>query len=257
MHPEALDIIRSLKNLLNGVRVTVTTNGFTLRDYAASLAETGVDGVNVSLNAISPEGFARLSGLRIDVGRILEGIALARHNGLTVKLNIVPILGLNEEEILPILEYARKSGVIVRFIELMPIGAAAAMRGVPFDKIRQTIEARFGPLHAIPERFGSGPAVYHRVGDGDMIIGSIAAMSQRFCRTCNRVRLTSAGFLRTCLHSGHGIDLLTPLRAGADDETLAGLIRRTVADKPEQHDLNATAISADAPRDVRMFRIGG
>ncbi len=256
MNPHALDIMARLKATPGIGCVTVTTNGSTLDRHAAKLAEIGVDGVNVSLNALRPGTFAEATGGDFPLDRLLANIVLAHNLGLRVKLNMVPIRGVNEADIVPMIEFALERGIYLRFIELMPLGEAKQHRGVPQAEIRRLIRDRFGPVEAASGRFGNGPAVYYTLPNHSAKIGYIAAVSERFCASCNRIRLSSAGFLRTCLHHGHGVDLSLPLRGGESDADLAGRIRRAVADKPAGHHFEAEE-GGGASGEVSMFRIGG
>ncbi len=254
MNPAALDIMAGLKALA-GVRcVTVTTNGSTLDRHAPRLAELGVDGVNVSLDAMRPETFAALTGGAFPLGRILDNILAAHGLGLRVKLNMVPMRGVNEADIVPLLEFALERGISIRFIELMPLGQARRHQGLPQAEVRRIIEQRFGPVELAAGRFGNGPAVYYSLPGRIAKIGYIAAVSQRFCSTCNRIRLSAAGFLRTCLHHGDGAALLAPLRRGESDAELANRIRAAVLNKPAGHCFES---APEEGGDVAMFRIGG
>lgn len=256
MNPHALAIMRRLKRTVGAGTVTVTTNGSTLDRHAAELAAIGVDGINVSLNAMCQETFSVVTGSAMPLGRILENVELAAAAGLRVKLNMVPIRGVNTGEILPLLEFALERGLYLRFIELMPIGQGRALEGLSLGDILQIIEKRFGRAEIAAGRFGNGPAVYLAVKGYDAKIGYIAAVSEKFCATCNRIRLTHAGYLRTCLHHNHGADLAAPMRCGETDAQLAERIRSAVADKPEHHLFETKSDAPDLGGDP-MFQIGG
>ena len=256
MHPEAVAIMKRLKAVPGVNRVTVTTNGSTLDRHGPELAAIGVDGVNISLNGMTDASFAAATGGNFAIGRILDNILLAKRLGLNVKLNMVPLRDINAADIIPYLEFALDNGIYARFIELMPIGQGKHHRGVPQAELRRIIEEHFGPVEIAAGRFGNGPAVYYTLQNHPGKIGYIAAISQRFCDACNRIRLTSTGFLRTCLHHDHGMDLAGPMRSGEDDDAIAGRIRAIVADKPGQHHFDGAA-NAGTPADIPMFRIGG
>lgn len=253
LNPETPDIVARLKSE-SGVRaVTVTTNGATLDRHAEALLRAGVDCVNISLNASSPAAYAAVAG--VDAAeRVKRNILLARRLGLSVKLNMVPIAGVNEDEILPVLDFAAGHGLPVRFIELMPMGAGGGYRAVPPARVRDMIESRLGPLEPDPASAGNGPATYFRAGGG-AAVGFIAALSDNFCAACNRLRLTHGGFLKTCLHSDAGADLLGPLRQGVDDDAVTSIIRSAVAAKPAGHRL--TSRPATGGGGEPMYRIGG
>lgn len=254
LNPETPDIAARLKTDCGVRAVTVTTNGATLDRHAEALLRAGVDCVNVSLNAASPAAYAAVAG--VDAAeRVKDNILLARRLGLVIKLNMVPIAGVNEDEILPVLDFAAGHGLTIRFIELMPMGAGGGYRAVPPVRIREMIENRLGPLVPDPASAGNGPATYFRAGDGSVTIGFIAALSDNFCAACNRLRLTHGGFLKTCLHSGDGADLLEPIRRGADDDAIASIIRSAVAAKPAGHSLESRPATAGGGEP--MYRIGG
>ncbi len=252
MNPDALAILAGLKNNRAVKSVTVTTNASALGRHADALADIGVDGVNISLNAITPETYARVTRSAVDVDRILDNILLAADRGLAVKLNMVPIRGINDVDIIPVLDFALDHGMPVRFIELMPLGEGMRFSGLSHEEVRGIVEKRFGPTTPAAERQGNGPAVYFTVAGHSARIGYITALTDNFCNRCNRIRLTSAGFLKTCLHHKHGGDLAASLRNGADDDALANRIRKIVADKPERHDMEHCPAGGEP-----MHRIGG
>lgn len=251
----AVELMAWLKHDLGAESVTVTTNGSTLDRHAEGLAAAGVDGVNVGVNAVSPQVFRTITRAESTPRRILGNILLAKSLGLAVKMNMVPLCGVNDGDILPLAEFAGEHGIPLRFIELMPVGPAAFFRSVPLNAVRRLLEERFGPISVHDGRFGNGPAAYFRAGVVETPFGYIAALSRRFCADCNRVRLTGSGFLRTCLHHEDGVNLSAALRAGEDDTAIARRVAAAVAAKPGGHLLDAAAGRVtDAGF---MFRIGG
>ncbi|MCC8189986.1 MAG: GTP 3',8-cyclase MoaA [Planctomycetes bacterium] len=251
--PDVLTVIESLKPRAPG-GISVTTNGTRLWRYAGDLARLGVDGVTVSLNALSAGGLCRLAGCRADPGRILDGIGRAQAGGLRVKINLVPIRGLNEDEILPLLAWALDRGISVRFIELMPLGHGRQFHGLSADEVLERIERRYGTTTATTGSLGNGPAVYRLLPGYDVPIGLIAAVSRPFCRHCDRLRLTRAGFLRVCLQHERGADLGGLVRTGATDGDLRQAIRAAVATRPAGHRF---ADGRAAATEVHMSRLGG
>ncbi len=240
LNPDAVRIIASLKGNPEVGSVTVTTNGNQLALHAKNLRQAGVDCVNVSLNGMTPAGYAALTrcpGARVE--DVLAGIAALQAYGVRIKINMVPLYDLNERDIVPLLEFALPRGIPVRFIELMPIGEGIRYRGLSRREVEERVEARFGPLVPLSEKRGNGPAAYARVAGYEAAIGYIAALSQNFCAGCNRIRLTSSGFLKTCLHHHDGGNLAGALREGKDDRELSERIRAIVLDKPERHRLRA------------------
>ncbi|MCC8107783.1 MAG: GTP 3',8-cyclase MoaA [Planctomycetes bacterium] len=255
MNPDALAILTGLKATPGVASVTVTTNGSTLSRHAEALSGIGVDSVNISLNAVDPDRYCAVTRTGRDVAAVLRDVVDLKRRGVTVKLNMVPIRGLNDADIVPVVEFALEHDIPVRFIELMPLGEGRRFTGLGRDEVMAIIAGRFGPLEPAPGRYGNGPALYSRIRGRDTRIGYIAALSGNFCADCNRIRLTSRGFLKTCLHHGHGADLAGPLRDGADDAALAERIRRIVRDKPSGHqfDCPVTSVGGGEP----MNRIGG
>lgn len=256
LNPDAIAIMERLKKGYGAKSVTVTTNGTTLDRHAAQLAAIGIDGINISLNGMTQETFEKVAGSSFPLDRLLDNIATACRQGIRIKLNMVPIHDINHEDMVPLIEFALEHGAYPRFIELMPIGQGKKYSGVKLPEVQKVIEGRFGKVGMATGKYGNGPAVYFNIEGYDIKVGYIAAVSENFCETCNRVRLTSSGFLKTCLHHNHGADLAEYLRSGASDEELARRIREIVVDKPQHH------LFEDKEQDgelgnVPMYRIGG
>ena len=231
--------------------VYMTTNGCMLSEYARALKEAGLRGVNVSLDTLDAARFKELTG-RDELGRVLEGIDAAADAGIPVKLNCVPIRGVNDGEIEELCDFARRSSFDIRFIELMPIGCASAHTGIPSDEIIERLGLT--PSESPSDgRLSSGPAKYYRQEGSGTRIGFISPMSQKFCDTCNRIRLTADGFLKTCLQYSNGTDLRLLLRSGADNDTIRRAIESAVGYKPPAH-----SFGNDSGSDTRrMVQIGG
>ncbi len=256
MSPLALPTLERLKADANVRSVTVTTNGSALGAFVPRLAAIGVDGVNVSLNAMTEASYRSVVGCDFPLAAVLDNILSAKKAGLKVKVNMVPMRGVNDGDIPAFLAFALENDLHPRFIELMPIAHARDYRGIGFDELIQSVAARFGRVETFPEALGNGPASYFSVAGYGAKVGFIAAVSREFCSRCNRVRLTAGGFLKTCLHHPHGADLAGALREGRTDEELSALIRSAVRDKPEKHRFSAPAPD-DAAREEPMYRIGG
>ncbi len=238
-----------------GIRdLSLTTNGVLLAGMARDLRAAGLRRVNVSLDTLRPERFERITR-RPGLERVVEGIRAARAAGLEpVKVNVVAMRGFNDDEILDFVDFARQEGVEVRFIEFMPAGGAwDRRRVVPAAEILDTLLARH-PFEPAGRETASGPSRTYRLPDGTRV-GVISPLSDHFCGTCNRLRLTAAGRLRTCLFSDREVDLRRVLRSGADDRALEAVLRAAVAQKPEGHGMAADApCGADRPT---MSRVGG
>jgi GTP 3',8-cyclase len=220
--------------------LSLTTNGVLLDRYAGPLADAGLRRLNVSLDSLSHVRFAEITR-RDALDRVLAGLEAAeRHPELRpIKVNCVAIRGFTEAEVPALAELARRKPYVVRFIEFMPLdaeerwGADDVLTG---GEIRALIEERW-PLVEIPAKLSS-TARRFRFADGAGEIGFVNPVSEPFCSSCDRIRLTADGQLRTCLFSRREWDLKTPLRSGASDEELAGLIRWAVRHKELKHRIN-------------------
>jgi len=262
----AASFLKNLKALSGLEKITLTTNGFLLNAYLDEAEALGSgslpDSVNISLDALDSQRFMSIT--RTDNSRpeeILPEIDRLLEKRITVKINCVPILGYNEEEILPIAALARDRDIAVRFIELMPLGSAAALKPIPGSEIASLLENTYGTLSPLPGMHGNGPAVYYSISGFLGKIGFINAVTHGFCETCNRLRLTSEGFLKLCLSYNIGLDLRVLLRSGASDSELKQAITDITAKKPGFHSLSKVYGAASAEYGNQhsngMFEIGG
>ena len=242
VRPGGLGICRGGFALSEGEELCLTTNGAALSQLAKPLREAGVDRLNVSLDTLRPDRYAYMTrGGRLEEAfRGLEAAAAAGFTG--TKLNVVLMKGFNEDEIPDFVSLARRYPIEVRFIELMPIGEGGTAQFLPAQAV----------LDACPDlrpAEGSGVARRYRPPDGPGLVGLIEPMSHRFCKSCDRIRVTADGKLKPCLHSNQEI----PLR-GLHGEALRRAIREGAAAKPERHHMNETGRS-EAGRN--MHQIGG
>ena len=249
-------LVAGLKAIPGIRKVTMTTNGILLAQQLPALLAAGLDSVNISLDTLRPEVFRQITA-RDDFAAVQAGLQAALESGLPVKLNCVPQAGVNEGELEALAALAKDNAMQVRFIEMMPIGYGAAMPCISGPELRARFARRWpelAPLSAAQEHaLGDGPAVYYTVPGWQGSIGFIAAVHGKFCASCNRVRLTSQGFLRPCLASETGCDLRALLRSGADDAQLLAAIRETIWAKPREHHFNDSSM----PATRGMYRIGG
>jgi cyclic pyranopterin phosphate synthase len=225
-------LVRMIREVPGVREVALTTNGILLAGAAAGLRAAGLERVTVSLDTLRPErllGYAR-SPRHSD---IVAGIDGARAAGFqSVKLNAVVIRGYNDDEVVPLLEFARDRGLEIRFIEYMDVGGASGWRPdavVSRAEILAAIAARHGPiepLDGVLEPRGAAPAERFRLGDGTRF-GIIASTTAPFCGACDRSRITADGTWFLCLYADQGIDLRTPLRDGWSDAEIAALVERT------------------------------
>jgi len=238
--------------------ISITTNGFLLKEKARALKEAGLKRVNVSIDTLDPEKFSYITGApRNALFRVIEGIEEAISVGLNpVKVNAVLIKGFNDGEIGEFLKFSRDYGVEVRFIELMPVGGEffSHENFVPVSRIKRLIEERFGKL--IPAKtFKKGPAKTFKVEGTGALVGFIPSVSEHFCGECNRVRLTSDGKLRLCLMSDREVDLKGVLRSpDFTPEKLEKVIRGALLIKGGIDGIEALE-SLGCSR--KMFTIGG
>ncbi len=236
-----LPVLVGLLARLPGVRdLSLTTNGVLLDRFAAPLVEAGLRRLNVSLDSLSHVRFAEITR-RDALDRVLAGLEAAeRHPQLRpIKVNCVGIRGFTETEVPALAELARGKPYVVRFIEFMPLDADEVWKGddvLTGGEIRALIEERW-PLEEIPAK-PSSTARRFRFADGAGEIGFVNPISEPFCASCDRIRLTADGQLRTCLFSRRDWDLKTPLRDGSSDEHLAELIRFAVRHKELKHKVN-------------------
>ena len=239
--------------------VGLTTNGIFLAEQAEALYSAGLRRINVSLDALTPEKFKQFTR-RDGFEKVIEGIKEAQRVGFDpVKINAVSVRGMTEEEVVPFGHFARETGVEVRFIEYMPLDADNAWeRGkVLFaHEIIEQLSAEIMPL--VPEREEGAdrhaPATDFVFEDGIGRVGFIASISQPFCMSCNRIRITADGKLRNCLFSLEETDVRNLLRGAGTDEQIVSAIRSSVAAKKEGHEINtARFIQPDRP----MYSIGG
>jgi cyclic pyranopterin phosphate synthase len=236
-----LPVLVSLLSKIEGVRdLSLTTNGVLLDRFAGPLVEAGLKRLNVSLDSLSHVRFAEITR-RDALDRVLAGLEEAeRYPELRpIKVNCVAIRGFTEEEVPALAELARRKPYVVRFIEFMPLDADEAWREdevLTGGEIRSLIEERW-PLEEIPAK-ASSTARRFRFADGAGEIGFVNPVSEPFCSSCDRIRLTADGQLRTCLFSRREWDLKAPLRDGATDDDLASLIRFAVRHKELKHRIN-------------------
>lgn len=236
--------------------LTLTTNGTLLERYARELVDCGVRRINVSLDTLDAATFRRLTRLG-DLQPVLDGIRAATDCGLQIKINAVALRGLNDAELPDLVAWCGERGFDLALIESMPLGEVGELRQSHFmslDEARGLLEARW-TLQASGHRTG-GPARYFDVLETGTRVGFIAPYSHNFCESCNRVRLTCTGTLYLCLGQDDAVDLRGPLRAGASDADLAGIIRDAIARKPRGHDFDADRL-ADGAQVVRFMNTTG
>lgn len=248
-------LIQSLKAISGIEDISLTTNGLLLSGTIDALASAGLTRINVSIDSLLPERYAEITRGG-DLSRVLEGVQRAEQLGVhPIKVNMVPIRGLNDDEILEFATLTMRERYDVRFIEFMPTGANdfwSPERVVTTDEIMQRVQA-LGVLSPVRHR-KDGPARYFSLEGALGVLGFISPISHHFCTSCNRLRLTSDGKLRPCLFSETEIDLKSAMRRGAPDSEIERLLRLAVEVKPQAHTLASSPVTLDRRP---MSAIGG
>jgi cyclic pyranopterin phosphate synthase len=237
-----LDLVQELSQLrtVQGapLDLALTTNGHLLEEMAEPLRAAGLTRITVSMDAVDAEKFARITRVPGSYERVLRGVRAAKRVGLEpVKVNCVLLRGFNEDQIVPFARFSREEGVVVRFIEFMPLEEGRTWTAETVVGVQEVIAAlrSFRPVVALDPNAPSETAVRYTFDDGVGEIGIIAPVTQAFCGQCSRVRLTSDGKIRTCLFSQTDHDLYGVMLRGGSDDELAAYIRRTVEQKEARH----------------------
>ena len=237
IRPDLVTLVRMLKAIPGIEDIALSTNGVKLPELAAPLRDAGLDRVNISADSLRADRIAAIARRKFPFDPVASASAAERAGIDPIKLKVVVMRGINDDEIADFARLTIEHPWHVRFIELMPVGDMANLtfeHVVPSDEVLKRA-AVHGVLEAAarPAR-GNGPAVYHRFAGAPGTIGVITPMTHTYCGSCNRVRLTADGRLRTCLYGDHEVNLRDPLRAG---EMLEPLFRKALAEKPLEHNL--------------------
>lgn len=247
------DLVREIKAVPGIEQVTMTTNAVELDRYLEPLCEAGLDAINISLDTLDRELFRKITR-RDKFDTVMENLKSAVRLGkIPVKINCVPMS--DEQKLIDVAELARDNNVHVRFIEMMPIGFGKEFSFYSRDDIISLLEKRFGQLTPVSDKLGNGPAEYYSISGFKGRIGFISAISHKFCHLCNRVRLSSTGYLKTCLQYDVGADLKVCLRSGGTDDQLREIIVKAIMEKPVSHHFEKENDAADENR--IMSQIGG
>ena len=234
--------------------ITLTTNGILLADQLDALLDAGIDAINISLDTLDPELFKKVTR-RDELEKVFRGIEAAlAHPGLSLKINSVPVIK-EKDNFVAIAGLAQKYPIHVRFIEMMPIGFGKQFPFQDEESIKAVLEEAYGSMSPVTERLGNGPCYYYEVPGFKGKIGFISAMSHKFCSQCNRVRLTSEGFMKGCLQYQEGTDLRALMRGGCADEQLKDAIYQVIWNKPASHNFYESKTEQDEIRG--MSQIGG
>lgn len=247
------DFLRKAGQIPGVEDLSLSTNGILLAEMASDLKAAGVHRLNISLDTLDPQRYSDLTRGG-DVNKVSQGIMRSLEVGLNpVKLNVVVVKDVNSHELPKFLELAREYPLHIRFIELMPIGVSSEHRSefISIDDMKEIMGLQgLEPTHDVQ---GGGPAEYFRPDGFCGSIGFISALSRHFCASCNRIRLTSDGKLRPCLHDYNEVNLRQALRDGSSDSVLKDLFAQAIWGKPEQHHMN----EQDWEDKRTMSQIGG
>lgn len=245
------DLIRAMKEIPGLQQVTLTTNGQLLEEALDELKAAGVDGINVSLDSLREERYGEITrGGKLQP--VLSAIAKAKASGIPVKVNCLLQKDLNEDEYLAFAKMAFDQGILVRFIEIMPVGFGNAEEGMSNEEVLLLLRKEWPEMEPDERVHGNGPAVYMRIPGKGGAVGFISAMHEKFCDRCNRIRLTSQGRVQPCLCYEDAVDLRPALESRSEKELRQALASAVMA-KPAGHCFE----DRESPEGKSMVEIGG
>ena len=251
-------LIKDLKSILGIKEIALTTNGFFLNKYALDLKQSGVDRLTVSLDSLNPETYKKLNGQNLDIKKTLEGIEFAQSIGFeNIKINCVVMKGINEEQIIDLVNFGRDNNLIIRFIEYMDVGTINGWKSddvVYAEDILSIIEKKYELKPVDPNYFGEVATRYKFI-DGVGEIGIISSVSKPFCSDCTRARITADGNLYTCLFTNKGHDLKSVIRKRSY-KNLEDFIRKIWIGRSDQYS-QLRALGKTDKEKVEMYKIGG
>lgn len=239
--------------------IGLTTNGVLLPKYAKALSEAGLKRVNISLDSLNDELFGEINGRKIGTKPVLDGIEAARNAGLGVKINMVVKKGLNDTEILPMAEFCKREGLQLRYIEYMDVGSTNGWRMddvVTKKEIYEILKGKYELEAVDPDYFGE-VAKRYRYKDANVDVGFITSVSESFCSSCTRSRLSANGQLFTCLFNGNGHDIRDFMRSGVTDEEIINRITDIWNQRSDRYSDERTAETAKNRKKIEMSYIGG
>ncbi|RFU63085.1 GTP 3',8-cyclase MoaA [Bacillus sp. V59.32b] len=258
MRSNLAELIRKIKSIHGVEDIAMTTNGSLLPKYARELKEAGLKRVSISLDSLKDEIFGKINGRGVSVQTVLDGIDAASEAGLQVKINMVVKKGMNDSEIIPMAKFFREKGHILRFIEYMDVGNTNEWKLNDVYPKKQIIDdiSQVMPLEPIdPNYTGEVASRYRYIGSNDEI-GVISSVSDAFCSTCNRARLSASGMLYTCLFASKGHDLRSPLRSNLTDEELASLLQELWNVRKDRYS-EERSTAGTTRKKIEMSHIGG
>jgi cyclic pyranopterin phosphate synthase len=259
MRKDLPDLIKKISQI-NGVQdIAMTTNGFLLPKHAHALKESGLKRVSISLDSLNDDLFGKINGRGIPVKTVIDGIDAAAAAGLKVKINMVVKRGMNDQEIIPMAKYFREKGHILRFIEFMDVGNTNQWNLKDVYPKKQIVDDihKVMPLEAIDPNYTGEVATRYRYAGSDEEIGVISSVSDAFCSTCNRARLSASGTLYTCLFASKGHDLRAPIRSNQSNEQLTELLQTIWHGRKDRYSIERSESLTTKRTKIEMSHIGG
>ncbi|MBM02022.1 MAG: GTP 3',8-cyclase MoaA [Chloroflexi bacterium] len=253
-------LISSISSLSKNIDLAMTTNGYLLNKFANILFVSGLKRLTISLDSLDNDIFQKMSGKKFNVDEVLMGISTAKKVGFEkIKINSVIKKGINDEGIIDLVDYCKREGHILRFIEYMDVGTLNSWNRksvVDSKKIIDMISKKY-PIHPISKNYSSEVADRYKFDDGDGELGFISSVSNPFCMSCTRSRLTADGKFVTCLFSNKGLDLKRHLRSRATDEDILNLISENWLIRDDQYSLDRSLEKGKVKDKIEMFQLGG
>lgn len=255
-----LPILVKKLSMIDGLKdIGLTTNGVYLTKYAVDLKNAGLKRVNISLDSLNDELFGKINGRNVGTKPVLKGIEAAKKAGLGVKINMVVKKGLNDSEIIPMAEFCKKEGLQLRYIEFMDVGSTNGWKMndvVTKKQIYDMLKEHYDLETLEPAYFGEVAKLYHYKGS-DVDVGFITSVSESFCSSCTRARLSANGQIFTCLFNGEGHDIRNILRNGATDQQLRDRIMEIWSDRTDRYSEERKAEMNKNRKKIEMSYIGG
>lgn len=256
VRPGITGLVKKINSLENIEEIAMTTNGILLEKYLDELMENGLRSLNISLDTLDEKKYnyitrgGQLSG-------VINSIEKASKYNMKLKINAVIMEDFNKNEIINLVEFAEDKRVDLRFIELMPIGCGKSLKGVSNEEILSIISKHKNIKEADKSKMISGPAIYHHIPDTDTKVGFISPISNCFCESCNRIRITSEGKLKQCLYYESKLDLMKKLRTGVTDEELFEDIKSEIYFKNKEHNFTGKEENSEENKEKNIMSVIG
>ncbi|WP_397537163.1 GTP 3',8-cyclase MoaA [Rummeliibacillus pycnus] len=259
LRKDVAQLIERLHHIPGVEDIAMTTNGSLLKRYAEDLAKAGLSRVSVSLDSLNEQRFLSMNGRRGKVKKVLEGIEKAAQVGMQVKINMVVQKGQNDQDILPMAQFFKEKKHILRFIEYMDVGNSNGWRLDDVVSKKEILQAvkQLSPIEPVSPNYKGEVATRYRYNDSDQEIGIISSVTDSFCATCTRARISAEGKLYTCLFATDGTDLRELLRSGQSDDVIAKCIADVWQQRADRYSDERTEHTSHQERKIEMSHIGG